>query len=467
MVTVDYHATDWNGGRFLPEIPSTSSVAMASRGGAVAENASKESVLSRGSAMTERSSKESLPSVYNSAHRINSLGSMYGSSTSSIGSHSGRKGRKVRKPLGGNWWDEVGTDKEFRPDRGTVPEDGPEREKPQLHLYQAQQPALAYRSDVLEERMLLAAVKRRRNELAKQFGDSAPPGNRSQELLNGGSARFRPRPPAMARSGLEKTDPWTAELASRRAEQKAKVRESKTLSSHHQDWIKNKTAGKVAADFADDELDRVQYFLTHARSLIGKQGGKHYFEEMNDQLKSQIDRHRISKHWAARIDDAHKEIKFIEEMRMRESGRRAAETLTARRAYKRHGPKEMGFASFASKLANNNGGGASDASASGGAAAASPRYEGHRSNATGGRPVTPGALNQWLSTHITTPEDESDKIARELEVDEKFGDLRGVELAEADLEKMGLGQLEPAENEGGGGLRWSNTIQTSGANLKG
>ena len=36
-------------------------------------------------------------------------------------------------------------------------------------------------------------------------------------------------------------------------------------------------------------------------------------------------------------------------------------------------------------------------------------------------------------------------------MDEKFGDLRGVELAEADLEKMGLGQLEPAENEGAAG----------------
>jgi hypothetical protein len=255
----------------------------------------------------------------------------------------------ARTPRSGTWWDEVADSKP----RAALQEPGPELEPEpepepdERYVFHTQQPAMAYRADVLEERMLLAAVRRRRNELSNE--SLGTQGQSRQSFKSSASSRcFEPRPPPTRYPSAG--DPWSGALTERRAAQQKELVQTRSFSDHHMEWVQKKRETKVPSAYADEELERVHYFVTHARSLVGKPGNKHYFEDMQAQLKSQSSKNRISKDWIKSIERAHADVHFITSLRQREKGRRASWAMHNRKGPMKGAGRKAGLAEMSKLL---------------------------------------------------------------------------------------------------------------------
>jgi hypothetical protein len=275
---------------------------------------------------------------------------LYGSTVHVHGAATSLSHKPRRAPITETWWDEplqpsaaeeaavaglaAGTGTDGGPSPGVG---GP------MYVYQVEQPAMAYRASVLEERMLLAAVKRRRNELGSAAGSKPgelvswaphpPTQPRHRRPNGGGSARadfarggLGASPAGGGSSSGSSHDPWAESLASRRGSEQGRVdyflRGSHQLSEVQRPWLERRNNSSARVPRAD-ELYRVHYFLTHARQHMSKPGGRKYFDEVTQAFKSQADRKRISRGWADSVKRSHRDLAFISVLREREAARQA------------------------------------------------------------------------------------------------------------------------------------------------
>ena len=216
------------------------------------------------------------------------------------------------------WWD--------APDMKPVPPskspEPPPSRRPRRLGQQVAAPAMDYRSSVLEERMLLTAVKRRRNELVG--GSSTGSG---KGLLTAGST-------GSALSTASRPDPWEEALQERHAELRAELTRSRDLvggsgsstsAASVQRWLSAKRREMQlpgGGGQGKDQLDRVMYFLETGRQAVAKGDGSGVLiDDIMAAFESQKQRHRINSRWAEAIERSNRDLQYISKYRQRERQR--------------------------------------------------------------------------------------------------------------------------------------------------
>jgi hypothetical protein len=203
---------------------------------------------------------------------------------------------------------------------------------------------MSYRATVLEERMLLAALKRRRNELRDDGKPPSahwiplPPTNHhhvsTAERGSSNSARadYSRRQDGQSMIIAGGKDPWAESLSAHRDIEQGRVsyytRGSQQLSEAQRPWLERRSHGSARVPRAE-ELEGVHFFLTHARRHMTKRP-EQGMGEITHALESHAQRGRISKGWAATVRRSHRDMLCTAKLRDREEVREADRRMKER-----------------------------------------------------------------------------------------------------------------------------------------
>ena len=167
--------------------------------------------------------------------------------------------------------------------QGEATEVKPSSYAPPTYTHRTHAHALNYRAAALDERMVLTAVRRRKNELNKRpvfqrqtnpvwNGRPRPPVDPDVDLSTVHEWAYKPVPPKARKAQTARIDHWSGPLRERRNQRQRELISSRdyfgkqdpVLGWTRQRWLQKKEVFQwnVPDHLVTDELDRVNHFIT-------------------------------------------------------------------------------------------------------------------------------------------------------------------------------------------------------------